>query len=83
MWPNINMTNSSHTCPAGLKLLTTPKRLCAMNIGGLAAPLQPSAFMVYDIHVSVARLSATSRDHQMHLGPILTIIAISQLMTIM
>ena len=24
----INMTNSSHTCPAGLKLLTTPKRLC-------------------------------------------------------
>ena len=30
----INMTNSSHTCPAGLKLLTTPKRLCAMNIDG-------------------------------------------------
>ena len=29
-----NMTNSSHTCPAGLKLLTTPKRLCAMNIDG-------------------------------------------------
>ena len=28
----INMTNSSHTCPAGLKLLTTPKRLCAKNI---------------------------------------------------
>ena len=26
---NINVTNSSHTCPAGLKLLTTPKRLCA------------------------------------------------------
>ena len=24
----INLTNSSHTCPAGLKLLTTPKRLC-------------------------------------------------------
>ena len=24
----LNMTNSSHTCPAGLKLLTTPKRLC-------------------------------------------------------
>ena len=24
----INMTNSNHTCPAGLKLLTTPKRLC-------------------------------------------------------
>ena len=30
----INMTNSSDTCPAGLKLLTTPKRLCAMNIDG-------------------------------------------------
>ena len=30
----INMTNSSHTCPAGLKLLTQPKRLCAMNIAG-------------------------------------------------
>ena len=30
----INMTNSSHTCPEGLKLLTTPKRLCAMNIDG-------------------------------------------------
>ena len=30
----INMTNSSHTCPAGLKLLTAPKRLCAMNIDG-------------------------------------------------
>ena len=28
----LNMTNSSHTCPAGLKLLTTPKRLCAKNI---------------------------------------------------
>ena len=27
----LNMTNSSHTCPAGLKLLTTPKRLCAKN----------------------------------------------------
>ena len=30
----ISMTNSSHTCPAGLKLLTTPKRLCAKNIDG-------------------------------------------------
>ena len=28
----LNMTNSSHTCPAGLKLLTTPKRLCAKKI---------------------------------------------------
>ena len=30
----LNMTNSSHTCPAGLKLLTTPKRICAKNIDG-------------------------------------------------
>ena len=30
----INMTNSSHMCPAGLKLLTTPKRLCRKNIDG-------------------------------------------------
>ena len=30
----INMTNSSHTCPSGLKTLTSPKRLCAMNING-------------------------------------------------
>ena len=28
----IDMTNSSHTCPSGLKTLTSPKRLCAMNI---------------------------------------------------
>ena len=31
----INMTNSSHTCPSGLKTLTSPKRLCAMNINGV------------------------------------------------
>ena len=30
----INMTNISHTCPEGLKLLSTPKRLCAMNTYG-------------------------------------------------
>ena len=30
----IDMTNSSHTCPSGLKTLTSPKRLCAMNING-------------------------------------------------
>ena len=30
----INMTNSSHTCPSGLKTLTSPKRVCAMNIIG-------------------------------------------------
>ena len=31
---NINMSNSSSTCPSGLKTLTSPKRLCAMNING-------------------------------------------------
>ena len=30
----INMTNTNHTCPSGLKTLTSPKRLCAMNING-------------------------------------------------
>ena len=30
----INMTNTSHTCPSGLKTLTSPKRLCAMSITG-------------------------------------------------
>ena len=29
---NINMTDTSDSCPAGLKTLTQPKRLCAMNI---------------------------------------------------
>ena len=31
---SVNMTNSNHTCPEGLKLLSTPKRLCALNIDG-------------------------------------------------
>ena len=31
---NIDMTNSSHTCPQGLKLLTSPKRLCDINGSG-------------------------------------------------
>ena len=31
---NINMSNSSSSCPSGLKTLTSPKRLCAMNIDG-------------------------------------------------
>ena len=43
----LNMTNSSHTCPAGLKLLTTPKRLCAKNIdeGGCSS----ATFNLYGI----------------------------------
>ena len=31
---NINMSNSSSSCPSGLKTLTSPRRLCAMNIDG-------------------------------------------------
>ena len=31
---NIDMTDSSHTCPQGLKTLTSPKRLCGINISG-------------------------------------------------
>ena len=30
----INMTNASDSCPVGLKTLTQPKRLCAMNTAG-------------------------------------------------
>ena len=29
---NIDMTNSSHTCPQGLRTLTTPLRMCGRNI---------------------------------------------------
>ena len=31
---SINISNSSSSCPSGLKTLTSPKRLCAMNING-------------------------------------------------
>ena len=31
---SINMTNSSDSCPSGLRTLTSPKRLCAINIDG-------------------------------------------------
>ena len=31
---SINMSDSSSSCPSGLKTLTSPKRLCAMNING-------------------------------------------------
>jgi len=73
----INMNNSNDTCPEGLKLLTTPQRLCAMNIGGTGCSL-----MVYNTQTYVARPSAISRGHQMHSAPILVIV-FSQLMTTM
>ena len=31
---NINMPNSTETCPAGLRMLTSPKRLCGINSDG-------------------------------------------------
>ena len=31
---SINMSNLTSSCPSGLKTLTSPKRLCAMNING-------------------------------------------------
>ena len=30
----INMSNSTNTCPAGLRMLTSPKRLCGINSDG-------------------------------------------------
>ena len=77
----INMTNSSHTCPEGLKLLTTPKRLCAMNIDG--GGCSSATFDLHGIgyaHVCVVRSLATSRRHQMRFV-CTTIIVVSQLMT--
>ena len=31
---NIDMSNSTNTCPAGLRMLTSPKRLCGINSDG-------------------------------------------------
>ena len=31
---NIDMANSTNSCPAGLRMLTSPKRLCAINSDG-------------------------------------------------
>ena len=30
---SIDMTDTSSTCPSGLRTLTSPRRLCAMNTG--------------------------------------------------
>ena len=32
---SIDMTDTSSTCPSGLRTLTSPRRLCAMNIDGI------------------------------------------------
>ena len=79
----INMTNSSHTCPSGLTTLTSPKRLCAMNINrGGCSFATISLHGIEYTHVCVARLLATNKSHLMHSGLITTIL-ISQLMTFM
>ena len=33
---SIDMTDTSSTCPSGLRTLTSPRRLCAMNVSGPA-----------------------------------------------
>jgi len=43
----IDMNNSNETCPEGLRPLTTPKRLCGMNIDG--GGCSPATFKVNGI----------------------------------
>jgi len=43
----IDMRNASNSCPHGLKTLTQPKRLCAMNIGG--GGCSSTSFSVQDV----------------------------------
>ena len=77
----INMTNRSHTCPEGLKLLTTPKKLCAMNIGGHCC-----SSATFNLHgIIYTHVCGKSISYQQDLdayGPYNEIV-ISQLMTIM
>ena len=42
---SINVSNTTDSCPSGLKTLTNPKRLCAMNINGAGCS---SAYL--DVH---------------------------------
>jgi len=44
----VNMRNIRHSCPHGLKTLTQPKRLCAMNIAG--GGCSSTSFSVQDVH---------------------------------
>ena len=43
----LDMRNVSDSCPNGLKTLTQPKRLCAMNIGG--GGCSSTSFSVHDV----------------------------------
>ena len=43
----LDMSNVSDSCPIGLKTLTQPKRLCAMNIGG--GGCSSTSFSVQDV----------------------------------
>ena len=40
---SINMTDTSHQCPSGLRTLNTPRRLCSMNMdnGGCSSAVFP------------------------------------------
>ena len=44
----LDMRNTSDSCPNGLKTLTQPKRLCAMNIGG--GGCSSTSFSVQGVH---------------------------------
>ena len=79
----IDMTNSSHTCPSGLKTLTSPKRLCAMNInGGGCSSAIISLHGVEYTHVCGKIIGYQQKTPDAFLLAI-TIIVVSQLMTSM
>ena len=45
---NIDMRNNSHTCPSGLSLISSPKRLC----GGTSSVCVSNSFSVQDVQYS-------------------------------
>ena len=46
---NIDMRNNSHTCPSGLSLISSPKRLCDISRSG---PCVSKSFSVQDVQYS-------------------------------
>ena len=46
---NIDMRNNSHTCPSGLSLISSPKRLCDITSYG---PCVSNSFSVQDFQYS-------------------------------
>ena len=45
---NIDMRNNSHTCPSGLSLISSPKRLCDVTSSGCVS----NSFSVQDVQYS-------------------------------